>query len=149
MSDYVNNYLLQDAIEAYLSTNLATFKAGVAAVLPIVKGGDFGNRGVSHIYVVAPELEESSGVDFGSEAGAIIVGVGTLKEVTLTEHRAYCEAVFGLMMELNIATYINAAAINDLRINQRVPGVKTRIGALTEGMRFSEKEVRFMVYQTT
>lgn len=147
MSDYVNNYLLQEAVEGYLTTNLATFKGGVAADLPVVLGGDFGNRGVSHIYIVVPELDESTGIDFGSEAGAVIVGVATLKDVTLAAHRSYCEAVFGLMMELEIKDYINDAAVNDLRINQRVPGAKTRVGAISEGMRFAEKEIRFSVYQ--
>lgn len=146
MSYYDTNYLLQEAIDAYLQTNLATYASGVAGSLPRVLGGDFGDRSRDHVYITSPEMDDDPDAP-GSFLAQVIAGVGTLAETPLATHRAYAGAVIDLMRDSDLPAYINAAAVNKVRVNELFGPAKVSIGVISDGMRFTEVALTVRVYQ--
>ena len=140
------NYKLQDAFEAYLNANLPAYNSGAAASLTIVKGGDFGNRGGDHIYIVVPNMKEDPPLS-GTYLADLIVGVATLKDTVLATHREYVKSVFDLMEDADLADYINALPGTKIQMNQTVDGMEQAIGAMTDALRFSEIRVKLRVWQ--
>jgi hypothetical protein len=148
MSYHDGNRKLQAAIVSYLTTNLATYASAVANALPKIPGGDFENLGRSHILVYVPEMTEEPAYS-GTFTATVMVRVATLKDVAVATHQNYCRAVFDLMMEQDLPSYLSAITSNKIRVNQIVESRSFEIGLINESMRHDTISLTLRVYQVT
>jgi len=146
MSYHDGNRKLQAAIISYLTANLATYASAVANALPKIPGGDFENLGRSHILVYVPEMTEEPAYS-GTFNATVMVRVATLKDVTISTHQSYCRAVFDLLMERDLPTYLSAITGNKIRINQIVDSRSFEVGVINESMRHDTMTLQMSVYQ--
>lgn len=145
MSDHDGIYLLQTAIASYLETNLNTYASGVATNLPIVQAGDFGDRSRDHIYVMVEDYTQDPPRS-GSYLARIMVGVATVRETSLATHQSYCRAVFDLLADSGLPSYLSAIANNRIRVFHAEDDHTFRLGAISDGLRFGEVSFSIRTY---
>jgi len=148
VSSHDGIYLLQEAVASYLQTNKATHGAphpppagpgphGPANGLPIVQAGDFGDRARDHIYIMVEDYTQDPPMS-GSFLAQVIVGVATTRETTLSKHQEYCRIIFDLLMEQDLATYLNTIPAFRFRVYQVGRDHSFTLGAISEGLRFTQ-----------
>jgi hypothetical protein len=137
MSNHDGIYLLQSAIASYLNTNKATYASAAAASVPIVQAGDFGDRGRDHIYVMCEDYTQDP-PHSGSYQARVMVGIATTRETTLATHQSYCRAIFDLLCDSDLATYLSAITGNKIRVYQVEDDHAFSLGAITDGLRFAQ-----------
>lgn len=142
------NRKVQDAIRDYLQNNLDSYASGVADGLPKLAGADFDDLGKDHILVYVPESIEDPAYS-GTYSAQVMVRVATLRDTSITTHRAYCKAVFDLLSEQDLPTYINALSGSILRVNQLIETRSFSSGIVNESMRHDTMDFRLRVYQVT
>lgn len=129
-------YELMDAIEKTLRD------AGVED--HIASGGKFADRNDSHIYIDMPQSNEAPPRSAAYMVTGII-GVATLKDVSLEDHRAKVNQVFNIVRSTSFKAAITE---NSDRIACNQIGVDTvmRIGELADSIRYTELEITFRIY---
>lgn len=137
MSNHDGIYKLQAAVASYLDTNLNTYASGVAKDLPIVQAGDFGDRGRDHIYIMVEDYTQDP-PHSGSYQARVMVGIATTRETTLVTHQSYCRAVFDLLTDADIASYLSGITGNKIRVYQVEDDHSFTIGAISDGLRFAQ-----------
>lgn len=142
------NRKLQDAIKTYLTNNLDSYASGVADSLPKLTAGDFEDLGQDHILIYVPEVNEDPPYS-GTHDAQVMVRVATIRDTALATHRDYCKAVFDLMSDEDLATYINALSGSKIRVNQLIEGRSFSTGIVNESMRHDTMNLRLRVYQVT
>ena len=142
------NRKLQDAIKTYLQNNLDSYASGVADALPKLTAGDFEDLGQDHILVYVPEANEDPPYS-GTYNAQIMVRVATIRDTALATHRNYCKAVFDLLSEEDLATYINALSGSIIRVNQLIDSRSFSTGIVNESMRHDTMQFNLRVYQVT
>jgi hypothetical protein len=148
MSNHDGIYLLQSAISSYLTTNKATYASAVAAALPIVQAGDFGDRGRDHIYVMVEDYAQDPPLS-GSYQARVMVGVATVRETTLATHQSYCRAVFDLLCDSELASYLSSITGNKIRVYQVEDDHSFSLGAVTDSLRFAQVTFGVRCYLST
>jgi hypothetical protein len=149
MPSYLDiNRKLQDAVKSYLQTNLATYEAGVANSLPKITAGDFDDLGKDHVVIYAPEANEDPPYS-GTYNCQVMIRVATLRDTALATHRNYCKAVFDLLSDTDLATYINAISGSKIRVNQVIDSRSFTTGIINESMRHDSMSFNLRVYQVT
>lgn len=137
MSNHDGIYKLQAAIASYLQTNKATYASMVAKDLPIVQAGDFGDRSRDHIYIMVEDYAQDPPLS-GSYQARVMVGIATVRETTLATHQSYCRAIFDLLTDSDLATYLSAITGNKIRVYQVEDDHSFSLGAVTDSLRFAQ-----------
>lgn len=142
------NRKLQDAIKTYLTNNLDSYASGVADALPKLTAGDFESLGEDHVLIYVPEVNEEPAYS-GTYDAQVMVRVATLRDTALATHRDYCKAVFDLLCDEDLSTYINALSGSKIRVNQVIESRSFSTGIVNESMRHDTMNLRLRVYQVT
>lgn len=149
MSSYIDtNRKLQDAVRSYLTTNLAIYESGEASALPVLVGVSFEDLGRDHCLVYVPEMREAPAYS-GTYDASLVVRVATLRDTTDATHRTYCKAVFDLMCDSDLPTYLSQITGNKIRVNQVVEGRSFSAGMVGDSMRHDTLNIELKVYQVT
>ncbi len=125
-------YSLQDAVQNVLASSLETYGDGVAGDLPVLVAGAFEDRGRDHVYVLVEAM--------------VKVGVMTLRDTSLQNHRAYCRAVFDLLHDEEFAE-----SISETNLGVSVYQVSSRemeAGVISDAMRYAQVSFTSLLYLT-
>jgi hypothetical protein len=102
-----------------------------------VQAGDFGDRGRDHIYIMVEDYQQDP-QQSGSYRARVMVGVATTRETSLATHQSYCRAIFDLLCEADLATYLSAITSNKIRVFQVEDDHSFSLGAVSDALRFAQ-----------
>lgn len=129
-------YELMDAIEKALR--------GAGVDDHIAAGGRFADRSDSHIYIDMPQSTETPSRSAAYVVTGII-GVATIRDVPLEDHRKKVNQVFNIVRNESFKTAITESS-EAIGCNQIGVNTVLRVGELADSIRYTEMEIPFRIY---